>query len=106
MSKTIYSYQEISALIEQGTSVTFRRQLEAHVTTIQPCPDCGTITAILQLSLGDSFLGEVECEFATIVGLLNAFAIDERAELWEVVQETRSWRRDHGGFGRRCDVTL
>lgn len=86
MNKTIYSYQEISALIEQGIPVAFTRQLEAHVTAIQPCDDRDRITAIMQLSLGDYLLGEVECEFTTIAGLLDAFDIQERTELWEVVE--------------------
>jgi hypothetical protein len=89
MSKTVSSFQEISTLIAQGTPVIFRRRLEVRVTAIQPCHDRDTITAVLQLSLGDYFLGEVECEFATIVGLLDAFAIDERAELWEVAGGSR-----------------
>ena len=91
--KQVYSYQEIDTLIEQGMPVAFTRQLEAHVTAVQPRRDRNTITVIIQLCLGDYFLGEVECEFATIAGLLEAFDICERVHLWEVAEEGQAGTR-------------
>lgn len=84
--KEVYSYQELGSLIKQGTPVTCLLQVEAHVTAIQLCPDRDRITAVIQLSLGNFFLGEVECEFPTIALLLDAFGIHEQAELWEVAK--------------------
>ncbi|HYT28730.1 MAG TPA: hypothetical protein VEL72_06905 [Ktedonobacteraceae bacterium] len=82
--KTVYSYQEIGELINQGQPVAFTRQLEVRVTARRNSPESDTITALIRFCHEDYLLGEVENEYATIAILLKVFAIGELEDIWQV----------------------
>ncbi len=100
--KQVYSYQEIRPLIEQGKEVTVTCHLHAEVTAIQKRPASDTITATLHLLVGEDVIAVVESEYPSFVSLLDAFAIDEYAEQWEVREQQRQTARpeDRSGVGR------
>lgn len=85
--KTVYSYQEIAHLIEQGNQVVFTCHPEARVSTVQKHPDRETITVTIHLSIRETCVGSVSYEYASILAVLDAFDVDEGAELWQVVGE-------------------
>ena len=82
--KEVYSYQEIGTLIDQGTSATFTRHIQARVTVSRPSSDSETVEALLLLSLGQYNIGLCEVEYEDISELLEAFDIDNKEEIWEV----------------------
>ncbi len=86
--KEVYNHQEIGTLINKGQLVAFTRQLEVRVTAARSSPESDTITALVQLCRGDYFLGEVEQEYTTIALLLDAFAIGELEDIWEVLDSS------------------
>ena len=91
--KQVYSYQEIRPLIEQGKEVTVTCHLHAEVTAIQKRPASDTITATLHLLVGEDVIAIVKSEYPSLVGLLDAFAIDETCEQWEVREQQRNAAR-------------
>jgi hypothetical protein len=83
MSKTVYSYQEIRHLIEQGQPVQFTCALRAQVITIQQDPESEAITVTLFLSIRETYVGCVRDEYASMCDLLEAFDLEETAPIWE-----------------------
>ena len=100
--KEVYSYQEIRHLIEQGKEVTVTCHLHAEVTAIQKRPASDTITATLHLLVGEDVIAVVESEYPSFVSLLDAFAIDETCEQWEVrePQSNTARHEDRSCVGR------
>ena len=85
MSKTVYSYQEIGHLIDSCERVLFTCHPVARVTAVQqPWPNA-SIKVTINLSLGDTHLGTVETDYASITDLLDAFQIDDIDEIWEAL---------------------
>jgi len=84
--KQTYSYQEIGTLIDQRKLVAFTCYSVARVTAVQRHPDLETITVTIQFSLRDTCVGIVEQEYSSILALLEAFDIDDLAEIWEVLE--------------------
>jgi hypothetical protein len=85
MSKTIYSYQEIGTLIDQGRQVIFTCHPVVRVTAVQKKPNSDLITVTLVVSIGETCVGIMENEYASIYALLEAFNIGDLDEIWEVV---------------------
>jgi len=84
--KQVYSYQEIGTLIDQRKLVAFTCHPVALVSVVQRHPDLETITVTIQFSLRDTCIGIVEHEYSSILALLEAFDIDDLAEIWEVLE--------------------
>ena len=84
--KHVYNYQEIGTLIDQGKPVVFPCHPEARVTTLKKNRKSDIITVTLLLSIGDTCIGIVENEYASIEMLLEAFQIDDLLEMWEVLE--------------------
>lgn len=84
--KTVYSYQEIGTLIDQCQKVVFTCDPVARVTAVQRHPDLETITVTIQLSIRDTCIGIMENEYSSKLALLEAFDIDDLAEIWEVLE--------------------
>jgi hypothetical protein len=84
MSKTVNKYQEIGILIDSGKPMVFTCHPEARVT-VRQLPNEDTIKATITISISDTCVGIVETEYASIIDLLDAFQIDDLAEIWEVL---------------------
>ena len=84
MSKTVNNYQEIGILIDSGKPAVFTCHPEARVT-VRWVPNEDTIKATITISIGDTCVGIVETEYASSIDLLDAFQIDDLAEIWEVL---------------------
>jgi hypothetical protein len=87
--KTVYSYQEIGTLIDQGKRVLFTCHPEARVTAVQQDRDSDSITVTLNLSIRDRCIGNVEYEYDSIVAVFEAFDRDDLEEMWEVLNGDR-----------------
>jgi hypothetical protein len=87
MSKTVYSYQEIGTLLDQGRQGVFTCYPEARVSALQKHPESDTVTVTLTLSIRETCLGIVEDEYASMLAVLDAFDIEDLAEIWEVLDE-------------------
>ena len=85
--KTVYSYQEIGTLIDQGKQVVFTCYPQARVTAIQRHPDSDTVTVTLNLSIRETCVGMVTNEYTSMLAILDAFDIEDLAEIWELVDE-------------------
>jgi hypothetical protein len=83
--KQLYSYQEIGTLIDQGKQVRFTCSPQARVSAVQKQRESDTVTITLNLSIRDVCVGIVDYEYASIADVLEAFDIDEQAEIWEVL---------------------
>ena len=84
--KEVYSYQEIGTLIDQRNTVVFTCHPEARVTVVQKDTNSNTITVTIMLSIGDTCIGIIENAYPTIGLLLDAFAINDLSEIWEVLE--------------------
>ncbi len=82
--KQVYSYQEIGTEIDRGTPCIFTCHPQVRVTCIQKQPDSEIITVTLIVSVRDTCVGIMQSEYASITNLLDAFDIDDQAEIWEV----------------------
>lgn len=82
--KQVYNYQEIGTEIDRGKRVVFTCHPEARVTAVQKQRDSDIITVTLQISIRDTCVGIVEYEYTSILAVLEAFDIEELAEIWEV----------------------
>lgn len=85
--KNVYSYQEIGTLIDQGKQVVFTCHPEVRVTAIQRQPDSDLIAVTLIVSIGDTCVGMMENQYASIYALLEASNIGDLEEIWEVLAE-------------------
>jgi hypothetical protein len=83
--KQVHNYQEIGTLIDQGKRVLFTCHPVARVTAVQKDRDSDIITVTLNLSIRDTCIGIVEYEYDSILAVLEAFDVDELAEIWEVL---------------------
>jgi len=81
--KQVYSYQEMVPLVEQGQTVVFTAHLRARVKIV-PFLN-GHVAVTITLSRGDTHLGTVEQEYASIEDVLDAYDIDVHAPQWEVI---------------------
>jgi hypothetical protein len=84
--KQVYSYQEIGTLIDQGKHVVFTCHPEARVSAVQQHPNNDTITVTINLSIGNTCVGIVSYEYASMLAVLDAFAIVDLSEMWEVLE--------------------
>ena len=82
--KELFSYQEIGTLIDQGQQASFTRHIQAHVTVSQPNPNVETVKALVLLSVGKYNIGIAEITYTDIAEFLEAFAIEDGEEIWEV----------------------
>ena len=85
--KQVYSYQEIGTLIDQGKQVAFTATVQARVTAIQKHKESDEITVSIVLLVSEYVIAECETTYPRIDGLLDAFDIDDLAEIWEVINE-------------------
>lgn len=81
-------------LIDQGKQVVFTCHTEARVTAIQKSPVSDTITATITLLIGEYVIAVMECEYPSIVSLLDTFDINELSEIWEVLDREEHAERD------------
>ncbi len=79
--KQVYSYQELASQIEQGQTVSFLSPLTARVRLCQQ--DEKRVIVTITFFLRDTSIGMIEDEYASIIEVLDAFDIDEAAEIWE-----------------------
>lgn len=84
--KQVYSYQEIGTRIDQGKQVVFACHPEARVSAVQKHPDSDIVTVTINLSIGDTCVGIVSYEYASMLAVLDAFAIHDLTEMWEVLE--------------------
>jgi hypothetical protein len=85
--KQVFNYQEIGTLIDQGKQVVFTCYPQARVTAIQRHPDSDTVTVTLNLSIRETRVGMVTYEYTSMLAVLDAFDIEDLAEIWELVDE-------------------
>jgi hypothetical protein len=85
--KQVYSYQELGTFIDRGKPMVFTCHPEARVSTVQKDKDCDTVTVTINLPIRDTCVGLVEDEYTSMLAVLDAFDIDESAEIWEVLTE-------------------
>jgi hypothetical protein len=99
--KEVYSYQEIQPLITKGQAISFTCHVHAELTTIQKQPGSDTVTATIHILVGEYVTAVVECEYPSIVSLLDAFDINESLEIWEVKPGSDKWdyAEPHTGEG-------
>lgn len=90
--KQIYRYQEIGTLIDQGRQVVFTCYPEARVSARQNHRESDTVTVTINLCIRDTCVGIVEYEYSSMLAVLDAFDVDEQAELWQVLGETERER--------------
>lgn len=83
MSKTVYSYQEVGYVIDRGGPASFTCHPRARVTVRQLSASDDAVEATIALSIGDTCVGMVECSYASITDLLDAFQVDDLDEIWE-----------------------
>ncbi len=79
--KQVYSYQEVASLIEQGQPVTCTCPITARVKLCQQEGERVIVT--ITFFLRDTSIGMIEDEYASLIEVLDAFDIDEAAEIWE-----------------------
>ena len=83
--KQVFNYQEIGTLIDKGKQVVFTCYPQARVTAIQRNSD--TVTVTLNLSIQETCVGMVTNEYTSMLAVLDAFDIEDLAEIWELVDE-------------------
>lgn len=64
--------------------VLFTCSPQARVSAVQKQRESDTVTITLTLSIRDTCIGIVDYEYASIADVLDAFDIDDRAEIWKV----------------------
>lgn len=84
--KEVYDYQEIGTLIDQGRRVIFTCHPEVRVSCMQKQPDSEVISVTLMVEIGDTCVGIIENQYPSMHILLEAFAIDDLSEIWEVLE--------------------
>ena len=84
--KQVYSYQEIGTYIDQGREVVFTCPVQARVNAVQKSRESETITVTLMVSVGDTCVGIIENEYASMLSVLDTFSIDDLEEIWEVLE--------------------
>ena len=82
--KQDYSYSEVGALIEQRTKTIFTRSAQVRVSVMKPSSKSHTIKVSINLLIGSSSIGVFQCKYKNILELLEAFAINENDEIFEV----------------------
>jgi hypothetical protein len=85
--KEVYAYQEVSTDIAEGEAVTFTIHPTLHVTAVRKSRGSLTITATLEICIGEYAIGECTMEFSSMETLLAAFDIADHHEIFEVVGE-------------------
>ena len=83
--KQVYNYQELAHLIEQGKTAAFTHPLSAQITAVQMSHKRDDITVTMALMVGGYVIGELESTYSRMESLLDAFDIDDRSEVWEVL---------------------
>lgn len=83
--KTVHNYQEIGTLIDQGKQVVFTCYPQARVSAVQKHPGSEIVTVTINLAIRDTCVGIVEYEYTSMLAVLDAFDIDDLAEIWEVL---------------------
>lgn len=82
--KEVYSYQEIGTLIDEGKQVVFSCFPEVRVCASKKKPESDAISATFVATIGDTCIGTMESEYASIETLLEAFYIDDLEEVFEL----------------------
>ena len=90
--KQVYDYQEIGVEIDQGKLALFTCHPVARVSVQQKSGDTQAnpevdqyIHVIITLSIGDTVVGLVENDYASMIDLLDAFQINDTEEIWEML---------------------
>ena len=86
MAKTVNSYQEIGHVIDSCNPVVFTCHPVARVTVLQHAFPENSVKVTIHLSIGDTCVGIIENEYASIIDLLDAYQIDDLEEIWEVLE--------------------
>ena len=71
--------------------------MTSHVTARRVNSEHETISALIRFCKGDYLLGELENEYPTISVLLKVFAIGERENIWEVLEQGQSIEAPYQG---------
>jgi hypothetical protein len=82
--KQAYSYSEVGALIEQRTKTIFTRCAQVRVSVMKPSGKSHTIKVSINLLIGTYSVGVFQCTYKNMLQLLEAFAINENDEIFEV----------------------
>jgi hypothetical protein len=56
------------------------------VTVLQHAFPENSVKVTIHLSIGDTCVGIIENEYASIIDLLDAYQIDDLEEIWEVLE--------------------
>ena len=82
--KQVYSYSEVGARIEQRTKTIFTRSAQVRVSVMKPSGKSHTIKVSINLLIGTYSVGVFQCTYKNMLELLEAFAINENDEIFEV----------------------
>ena len=85
--KKVYHYNEIDDLVTQGKQVAFTAPAQVRVTAVQKSQDSDEITVTIHVLQGEYVVAECETTYPRIEALLDAFDIDDLAEIWEVLEQ-------------------
>jgi hypothetical protein len=82
--KSVYSYSEVGARIEQRTKTIFTRSAQVRVSVVKPSARSHTLKVSINLLIGSYSIGVFQCTYKNILELLEAFDINEHEEIFEV----------------------
>jgi hypothetical protein len=72
----MYRYQERGPHRDQGREVVCTCSVTARGTAVQQSRERKTLTVLLMLSVGDTCIGIIENEYASVLAVLDTFARD------------------------------
>lgn len=84
--KTVHHYQEIGHVIDAGTPVAFTCYSTVYVSVQCKKPPLRTVEIQMSIYVGDTCVGIAENTYPSMIALLEAFQIDDLAEIWEVLE--------------------
>jgi hypothetical protein len=82
--KEVYSYTEVGALIEQRMRTIFTRSALVRVSVMKPNDKSHTIKVSVNVLIGTYSIGVFQRTYKNILEPLEAFAINENDEIFEV----------------------
>ena len=85
--KEVYAYSEVIDDIAQGEKVTFTMHPTLHVAAVRKRLDEQTISATLEIGVGEYVIGECTIEFSSMETLLAAFDIADHEEIFELLAD-------------------
>jgi hypothetical protein len=82
--KQVYSYNELKPLFESGKIIKFTYPLQAIVTAARK-QENGSAHVTVVLLVGEYAIADLQTEYESIEGLLEAFDITNQQEIFELL---------------------